>query len=265
MKTVASVWVMLAALALPTMAAELNPAVKPLVTDAKPIDVKDSNVKESSNKANPFTGDTAAIENSVIELRLVKQRRAIAEQRLGEQKAITEIEKMKREAVGNTQTANLNVVPKVGGLPPNQTNKGSTFPSLPTRRLTAPALLLPATTQESAGPTLIGISEMGGRQYAIFETNGKAVSVPEGSQLNGITVGAIKGRDVEVNGSTRTLRVGLQEVAYGNEPVVANDSQGGTVNGMYRPTAVTRDMTTLRLPTVDDTRPLSGPQPLIPQ
>src|SRR5688500_16686892 len=106
MKTVASVGVILACLSIPLVAADLNKTSTPISKEEKVLDLSEPKTANSNLRSNPFTGDTVAIEESMVQLKLVKQRRAIAEQKLGEQKALNEIEKMKREATMGTTALN---------------------------------------------------------------------------------------------------------------------------------------------------------------
>src|ERR1041385_3447684 len=54
---------------------------------------------------NPFTGASAVLEKGAGELAVARQRRAIAEQRLGEQRALADMEKLKQGAVIGTVPA----------------------------------------------------------------------------------------------------------------------------------------------------------------
>ena len=114
----------------------------------------------------------------------------------------------------------------------------------------------------STTPTLIGVTEMGGRRYALFEQNGKSLTIEEGGQESGLSVGKINGCEVMVNGARQRVDVGTQEVAVASRQTTAvGVGPAGAVPGVQSVT-VAQDMAALKLPVVPDQPYLTGPQPL---
>ncbi len=225
-------------------------------------------VDAKARTTNPFTGNTKALEEGASQLALAKQRRSIAEQQLGEETALGQIEKLKRErnapvlsGTPGMPTGSLQPVAKVTGfgLSPNQlVAKPQSIISSRQRPLilrNKDDIQPPGNVNASVGtPMLIGVTESGGHRYALFERNGRSVTVPENGSEGGIAVGAINGRTVVVNGVTQTIHVGQQEVGDVAEPVATMVVPNGN------PAMVSRDMNALQLPTVPAQATLTGPQ-----
>ncbi len=242
-----------------------------------------------ADQINPFTGNPAAFEEGARELKLQQQRTRILEQRLQQARALSEIGKLSVEpsvpspggfiAHAPAITPGAGFFASVGIHGPSSAiapsaphgataQSPSSAPSTrPIRKPAArPAAPPPAASVPAAPvtPSLVGIATIDGKRYAIFERDGRPSIVPENGRGEGVEVGRIRGSEVQVNGQSRQLRVGEQEVQIGpvqvEPPVQRPTSSAGAIPGASDPVL---DMQALRLPAVP-ARPLSGPQAFAP-
>lgn len=251
------------------------------VNDAKAM------MQTPADQINPFTGNPAAFEEGARELKLQQQRTRILEQRLQQARALSEIGKLSAEPSaplpGGFMAHAPAITPGAGFFAPAAVQVPSIASSAPqgsaaqapssapsTRPIrkpaTKPAAQLPAASVPAAPatPSLVGIATIDGKRYAIFERDGRPSIVPENGRGEGVEVGRIHGSEVHVNGQSRQLRVGEQEVQIGpvqvELPVQRPGASAAALPGTGDPVL---DMQALRLPAVP-ARPLSGPQAFAP-
>jgi hypothetical protein len=267
-KTLALLLMMMFA-SLAANATETNPSKVPATTDIA-ISQQTTNEKPTDNGVNPFTGESKTYEKKAAELAIAKQKRSIAEQELAETQARVQIAKLNREkdspsgALGVLTPTQLGMINNNAGRPNSVAGVNASDPQMAgiakPKTMTRRNQGLPANNNLIApmnGPALIGVSESSGKKFALFEQNGKSVTVPENGSQNGIVVGSISGRSVMVNGVMQTLQVGPQEVADSEMNVATVSPIPVSNNG--RPGTVARDINALQLPTLP-TGPLTGPQ-----
>lgn len=266
--------------------ATAKPVVTPVVEGAAALrtTLQESRqlVAKPIGEIDPFTGQATGFQNLAHQLKLEKQKTAILNERLLQVRALEDMEK-----TGFRAAPERGAVP---GIPPGtpvidrprndrsaptmQAQRQSRARIVPTvaRAAKPPATVAPREPVVAAAPVpvepkLVGVTTVAGRSYAMFQLGDKSLLIPENGSLGATRVGDIHGNQVMVNGASRQVNVGGQEVVVlpttkQEAATLAAAAPTATIAIPVVPTNPNADMRAMTLPSVPTPAALRGPQPL---
>lgn len=266
--------------------ATAKPVVTPVVEGAAALrtTLQESRqlVAKPIGEIDPFTGQATGFQNLAHQLKLEKQKTAILNERLLQVRALEDMEK-----TGFRAAPERGAVP---GIPPgtpviDRPRNDRSAPAMQeqqqsrarivrtvARAAKPPATVAPREPVVAAAPVpvepkLVGVTTVAGRSYALFQLGDKSLLIPENGSLGATRVGDIHGNQVMVNGASRQVNVGGQEVVVlpttkQEAATLAAAAPTATIAIPVVPTNPNADIRAMTLPSAPTRAALRGPQPL---